>query len=525
MNDLMRADLLSLRPELWLVGGIVAALLADLVTRGRRRELSGVLCLLAAVGACWAAWPGLAVRVTDAEAAAPTRVLGLLSHDGLADFFRLLVISATGVVILHALVFRGLDEESRPEFFPMLLAAALGGCLLVSTDNLLMLVLGMEMLSLPSYLLAGWQKRERRSSEAALKYLVYGALASALMVFGISLFYGLSGSLWMSDVAQGLADAWMTHGLAQRTTVVFSAVLVMAGVGFKIAAFPFHFWAPDVYEGSPTPVTTLLAVASKAAGFGLLVRVVGGVFLSTRPAFNADWGHRFSTLIAVLSAVTMTYGNVTAVLQRNVKRLLAYSSISHAGYLLMGVAVMTHWDSEAGAFTWTAGLQPLLFYLVTYYLATLGAFACVMALANRYGAEDTDDYNGLGWSSPWIAGALVFFLASLTGLPPTAGFMGKWMLFQATLDGGLGWLAVVAALNSVVALFYYFKLARALLLRGEGAKEPGVVARGVLPALAAASIAVLFAATLWFGVGGSGMNSRVGDGVDSLLNWATAAGN
>jgi NADH-quinone oxidoreductase subunit N len=149
-----------------------------------------------------------------------------------------------------------------------------------------------------------------------------------------------------------------------------------------------------------------------------------------------------------------------------------------------------------------------------------------MALANRYGAEDTDDYNGLGWSSPWIAGALVFFLASLTGLPPTAGFMGKWMLFQATLDGGLGWLAVVAALNSVVALFYYFKLARALLLRGEGATEPGTAPRGVLPALAAASVVLLALATLWFGVGGSGMNSGSGGGgVDSLLNWATAAGN
>ena len=515
MNELLAADLAALRPEIWLTGGIVAALLADLVTRGRRRSLSGVLCLLATVAACWAAWTPFSGHVATAGAE-PVRVLGLLSHDGLADFFRLFVISATGLVVLHALVFRGLDEDSRPEFFPLLLAAALGGCLVVSTDHLLMLVLGMEMLSLPSYLLAGWQKRERRSSEAALKYLVYGALASGLMVFGFSLMYGLTGSLWMSDVAQGLAETWTSGDKFQQTTVVFAAVLVMAGVGFKVAAFPIHFWAPDVYEGAPTPVTTLLAVASKAAGFGLLVRLVGGVFLSSDPDFNADWCRRFSPLMAVLAAVTMTYGNITAVLQRNVKRLLAYSSISHAGYLLMGVAVMTHWDRKAGAFTWGDGLQPLLFYLVTYYLATLGAFACVMALANRYGAEDTDDYNGLGWSSPWIAGALVWFLASLTGLPPTAGFMGKWMLFQSTLDGGLAWLAVVAALNSVVALFYYFKLARALFLRGEPNTEAGVASRGVLPALAAGSMALLAFATLWFGVGGSG--------IDTLLGWATAAG-
>jgi NADH-quinone oxidoreductase subunit N len=247
------------------------------------------------------------------------------------------------------------------------------------------------------------------------------------------------------------------------------------------------------------------------------VRFVDGVFLSDH-AISGDWTARVSQMIAVLAAVTMTYGNITAVLQRNVKRLLAYSSISHAGYLLMGVAVMTRYQAEGDApgFATGAGLQSLLFYLVTYYLATLGAFGCAMALANRFGAEDTDDYNGLGWSAPWIGGALVVFLASLTGLPPTAGFMGKLLLFQASFDSGLAWLAVVAALNSVIALFYYFKLARALFLRtatgGEAAAD--VPNRGVLPALAMASIVLLAAATFWYGVG---------PGIDSLLGWVDVA--
>jgi NADH-quinone oxidoreductase subunit N len=484
--------------------------------------VTGPLALLGVVGALNALLGGPAGAAMGLSAGGPTphgallspnaahaayRAFGLLSLDAHAAFFRVLIIAGTGLVILHGIVFRELDDRSRGEFHPMLLGAALGGCLLVSTDHLLMLVLAMEMLSLPSYLLAGWQKKERRSSEAALKYLVYGALASGLMLFGFSLLYGLSGSLWLRDLPGVVGGAWSSGDPLLQTGVALSVLLVFAGFGFKISAFPFHFWAPDVYEGSPTPVTTLLAVASKAAGFGLLVRFVDVVFLEgARGTSHADWMARVSSIIAVLSAVTMTYGNVTAVLQRNVKRLLAYSSISHAGYLLMGLAVMT---SDAAAGHRTLGIEALLFYLVTYYLATLGAFGCVMALANRFGAESTDDYRGLGWSAPWVSGALVLFLISLTGLPPTAGFVGKWMLFRAALDSGLSWLAVVAALNAVVALFYYFKLARALFLRGDTEFVAGLTNRGVVPAIAHVSIVALAAAVVWFGLMFDGLTAWV----------------
>ena len=251
-------------------------------------------------------------------------------------------------------------------------------------------------------------------------------------------------------------------------------------------------------------------MASKAAGFGLLVRVTEGLLLGDL-AISGDWVKRVGFVVAAVSAVTMTYGNVTAVLQRNVKRLLAYSSIAHAGYLLMGLAVMLS-NADPASGMRGVGLQSLVFYLVTYYVATLGAFTCAMALSNRFGAEDTEDYKGLGWSAPWLGGAFCVFLVSLTGLPPTIGFAGKFVLFQAALDSGLAWLAVVAALNTVVSLFYYFKIMRALFLRGDTEPVPGIAATGPLPALAAASIGALAVVTLWFGLSW-----------DGLLSWVTNA--
>jgi len=512
MNELLAADLAALRPELWLTGAILAALVADLVCGRRFPRLSGLLCL-AGVGGALLHLPGVREWIDcrlslfgfdccdgASISAEPMRVMGLLVLDGPAHFFRTLIIAATGFVVLAALVFRrgGQDTTARGEFPAMLLTAAVGGCLLVSADHLLMLFLGMEMLSLPSYVLAGWRKSDRRSSEAALKYLVYGALASGLMVFGFSLIYGLSGSLWLSDAAVGLFTAWESGSGEAHAAVVLAVTLVLAGIGFKIAAFPFHFWAPDVYEGAPTPVTAMLAVASKAAGFGVLLRFTGTVFLGGE-AISVDWLERFSWMLAVLAAVTMTYGNITAVLQRNVKRLLAFSSIAHAGYLLMGVAVMTRGFTPERS-NEALGLDATLFYLATYYVATLGAFGCVLSLSHRFGAEETDDYNGLGWSAPWTGAALVVFLVSLTGLPPTLGFIGKLVLFKAALSSGLAWLAVVAALNAVVALFYYFKLARALFLRGERSFVPGQRERGLLAVVAHASILLFAIATVWYGL-------------------------
>ncbi len=500
MTPEMIADLKAIAPEIWLVGTLLVTLIADLVIGKRSQTTVGVLALLGVSGALWA------LMGAGPEAGPESgRAFGVLASDGFAGFFRTLIISAVGLVILHGMVFRELESATRNEFDPMLIGAALGACLLVSTDHLIMLVLAMEMLSLPSYVLAGWQKRERRSSEAALKYLVYGALASALMVFGFSVLYGVSGSVWMTDVGRAVATQWDTGSALVRSAIGMATVLVFAGFGFKIAAFPFHFWAPDVYEGSPTPVTTMLAVASKAAGFGVLVRFIDAVFLGE--TISADWLARFGWVMAVLSAVTMTYGNVTAVLQRNVKRLLAYSSIAHAGYLLMGVAAMVTLSGQESPIN--LGVQSLLFYMATYYFATIGAFGCAMALANRFGVETTDDYQGLGWSAPWTSSFFVIFLVSLTGLPPTVGFIGKFMLFKASLDAGLFWLAIVGALNAAVALFYYLKVVRALFLRGDREPVEGLVARGFMPLLAHASLLLFAVAVVYYGLMFDGLSAWV----------------
>lgn len=494
MTPELLTQIAALKPEIYLTIGIVLTVIADLVFGVRGRNLVAVLGLAAVGMALWC--------LADPAGSHPERVFGMLTFDGYARFFRALIISATGIVILHATVFRDMENVSRNEFVPMLLGTALGGSLLVSTDHLVMLLLSLELLSLNSYLLAGWQRKERRSSEAALKYLVYGALASAIMIFGFSLLYGISGSLSLPVIGAGVSAAWSGGVLGTTQLVVIVATaLVLVGFGFKIAAFPFHFWAPDVYEGAPTPVTTFLAVASKAAGFGVLIRFIDAVFLGE--AFNAEWLPRLGQVIAVISAVTMTYGNVTAVLQRNVKRMLAYSSIAHAGYLLMGVAVMTSGiDADIG-------LDATLFYLATYYVATLGAFGCVMALSNRFGAEDLDDYRGLGWSAPFTGAMFVLFLVSLTGLPPTAGFAGKVMLFMASLDSGLYWLAVVGAVNAVVSLFYYFKIVRAMYLRGDTKFIAGIPDRGVMSFFARASILALGIATVYYGLAFDGLKTWV----------------
>lgn len=498
MTPEMLVDLAAIGPEVRLVAAIVVAIVADLLLGHRGRTVVSLIGLVGigfALSALGEGTPG------NGE-----RAFGLLTNDGYGVFFRALILAGTGVVILHTLLFRGVEDSTRNEFVPMFLGTALGGCLLVNTDHLIMLLLSLELLSLNSYLLVGWQRKERRSSEAAIKYLVYGAVASAVMTFGFSLLYGLSGSLSLPEIGLAVSNSWNGETRADQFVVILASVLVSVGFGFKIASVPFHFWAPDVYEGAPTPVTTFLAVASKAAGFGMLVRFVHGVYLGE--ALNPDWMLRLGWLLAVLSAVTMTYGNVTAVLQRNVKRLLAYSSIAHAGYLLMGLAVMTSGGADESV---AAGMDATLFYMATYYLGTLGAFGCVMALSNRFGAEDTDDYAGLAWSAPWTSSFLVVFLVSLVGLPPTVGFIGKLWLLRASIDSGLYWLAVVAALNSVVALFYYFKLARALFLRGDhDARVDGLRHRGVMPVVAHLSLAALAIATVYYCFGFDSLASWVG---------------
>jgi NADH-quinone oxidoreductase subunit N len=329
-------------------------------------------------------------------------------------------------------------------------ASLLGMFYMASATNLLMAYLALEFVSQTSYILAGFLRANRRSTEAALKYLIYGGVATGAMIYGMSLVFGLTGSLDYSVIATRMAETPAAHA-----PVIFIALtLILAGFGYKIAMVPFHMWSPDVYHGAPLPITAFLAVASKAAGFAILIRFFYPGLSTLAGAGTwvrleaVDW----PSLIVAAAMVTMTLGNLAALRQDNVKRLLAYSSIAHAGYILMGMVVLNN-----------EGLRAMLFYLVVYYLMNLGAFLVVLMVLNQSGREDMDSFRGLAWRGGALpAAAMMIFMFSLAGLPPLAGFIGKFYLFAAVINAKMWTLAVVAGLNSVVALYYYARIVRTM---------------------------------------------------------------
>lgn len=441
------SDLGGFLPETVMFGAFLLALLGDLVAR-RRPVVPFAIALAGALAALGLAFAGLD---------APERAIlgGLVVVDGLAGFFRLLfalVAVATLLISWASEEVMGRSRENKGEYYALVALMTGGMMVMAEARDLLMLYLSLELVSLSSYVMAGYMRNSLRATEASLKYVIFGAVSSGVMLYGLSLLYGLTGSLTYAGIRDALAA-----GAGDPLSLLTVCVLLLAGLGYKIAMVPFHFWAPDVYEGAPTPVSAFFSVGPKAAGFALMIRFF---YTTLQPAADrVDW----RLLIAVLSVATMTYANLVAVRQTNVKRLLAYSSIAHAGYLLMGFLMLT-----------AAGLQAILFYLLVYALMNLGAFLFVVALNNSLKSEDLEDYAGLGFRSPWAAAMMVVFLFSLTGLPPTAGFIGKFYLFAAVMQEGWYWLAIVGVLNSVVSLFYYMKIARTMYFTKAPADAPAV---------------------------------------------------
>ncbi len=455
-------------PELVLAAVAIAALVADLVMRGRDSRYVGYLTL---------AGLGMTALALFADWGEPSRtVLGMVTVDGFGRFFKLFTVAALAVVVYFVLNDKRERKHNVGEYYFLLLGAALGIFFLVGTNNLLLLMLGLELLSLASYSLAGFHKGDRRSAEASMKYVVFGGLSAGVMLYGISLLYGLTGTLDLTEMGPGLAEQLSSSPIP----VAIAVTLVLAGFAYKVSVVPFHFWTPDVYEGAPTPVTTFLAVASKAGGFGALLRFTGVLFLQPdAPGPLAEYAARFGLLLAVLAAITMTLGNLSALRQTSLKRMLAYSSIAHAGYVLMGPACMTG-----------PGFEAALYYLAAYYFMNLGAFGVVLYFEGQTGTDDIESLRGLGTRAPLISVAMVAFLVSLTGLPPTIGFYGKWLLVQESLNTGLGWLAVVMLLNSVVSLFYYFRIAKVLFLSEPSERRlgPQPLFAGVLVLLAVGTV-------------------------------------
>jgi NADH-quinone oxidoreductase subunit N len=334
--------------------------------------------------------------------------------------------------------------------------------LLAQARNLLMIYLSLEFVGLLSYLLVGFVRNSIRSSEAALKYVLFGAVASGVFLFGASIFYGLTGSL---DIAAPLVQGY-------SAAHIVAGIFMLGGFLFKLAAVPMQAWCPDVYEGAPTPITALLSVAPKAAGFAVLMRV------SQIVGLQFSW----PVIIAVVSAVTMTFGNLAAIPQMNVKRLLAYSSIAHAGYLLMGIACAT-----------PKGYEAVYFYFVAYLLMNLGAFLVVQIMSNKTGTEEISAFAGLARSGPFgavVAIAMTIFLLSLTGVPPFVGFIGKFYLFSAVIDAKIWWLAIVGIANSVVSLYYYMRIVKAMFFDA-APSEYRLEMDGVVPSALLATLSIM----------------------------------
>lgn len=382
---------------------------------------------------------------------------GLITVDSFAAFFKLLVVVTSLFVVLFSVASEEIrsSRERHGEYYALLFGMILGMFLMVSASDLILIYLAVELLSLSSYVLAGFIKNSLRNSEASLKYIIYGGVSSGVMLFGISILYGITGTTNLTEINEALKDPEVYRNI-WNITFVLSGLMILTGIGFKISVAPFHFWTPDVYEGAPIPITAYLSVASKAAGFALLIRFllvtfnqdvnIGGYY---ELIGFIDW----QMILILLSILTMTLGNFAALWQDNIKRMLAYSSIAHAGYILLGVVVLSN-----------QGLIAVLIYFAIYAFMNLGAFFIVLLIANKIGSENIDDYSGLGYSAPLLGVLLTIFLISLTGLPPTAGFIAKLYLFMALVDANMITVAIIALLNSVVSLYYYIRVLKHMYL-------------------------------------------------------------
>jgi NADH-quinone oxidoreductase subunit N len=370
--------------------------------------------------------------------------------DGFSFFMKMLVLLATALTVL--LSYRFIEEgRYRPtELYSLLLLATSGMMFMASGYTLLTIWIGLETMALSSYILAGYFKREVRSNEAALKYFILGALSSGILLYGISLLYGATGTVQLQELAVRLQSA----NAANANLIALGWILLASGLFFKVSAVPFHIWTPDVYVGAPTPVTAWLAAASKAASFAILVRIL---YEGLWPV-SVDW----QWVVAIVASASMIWGNLAALTQDNVKRMLAYSSIGHAGYLLLGVLALSR-----------VGLWSVLFYLLAYTFITLGAFGTVILLERReYAGEVASDYAGLAKRSPFLAAMMLFFMLALTGIPPTGGFVGKVYLFAAAVKEGWTWVAVIGVLTSAISLYYYFRLVVFMYLKDSTESTP-----------------------------------------------------
>lgn len=468
-------------PEISLLGFAVLAILLDLFVQRK-----GWLAAVSIAGLVVSA--GFALSIWNST---PQAIFNhMLAVDNFAIFFKLLFLGIAALVILASTDYVGKFPRFQGEFYALILLSTLGMMFMASTTELISLFVSLELVNLSLYALVSFLK-DAKSTEASLKYLLLSGVASAVLLFGMALVFGYTGTTQLSEIAKAI-QASLAAGQINSAPAVLTnpalfmgVILMLAGFGFKIAMVPFHMWVPDVYEGAPTPITAFLSVGSKAAGFAIILRVFYSAF-ALPGNLSLDWGIVF----AVLAALTMTIGNIVAIQQNNIKRMLGYSSIAQAGYVMVGLATV-----GLSPVSVTTGQSGILFFLASYSLTNLGAFIAIIAISNKINSDEIANFSGMGKRSPLMALALTLCLISLIGMPPAAGFMAKFYIFSAAVQHNLIWLVIIAVLNSVISAYYYLRVVKVMWM-GEPASPEKVDASGALRV----ALILSCAGVLFFGI-------------------------
>jgi NADH-quinone oxidoreductase subunit N len=479
MPSFSTQDILYIIPEIIVVGFAMAILVLDaFVPKGKKSTLA------------WLSIAGLIVAAAETWGLRDVNVTafyGMFVLDSYAVFFKMIFYIAAGMAIMISMNYIKVEEIERGEYYALILFATSGMMIMASGADLISIYLGLELMAMSVYILAGFMRGVLKSNEASLKYFLLGAFSSGILLYGISIMYGVTGTTNLKGIA-----AFIQSGQYSHPALILAMILMAAGFGFKVAAVPFHMWVPDVYEGAPTSVTAFMSVGPKAAGFAAFLRV----FTVALPAIQPDW----MMVIAALSIMSMLIGNVVAIAQTNIKRMLAYSSIAHAGYALVGFVA---WGGQ--------GISSVLLYLFIYTFMNLGAFGVVIML--RKGGmkgEEISDFAGLAKKNKTAALMMLIFMFSLAGIPPTAGFVGKFYIFMAAVNAGFLWLAIIGVLMSATSAYFYLRVIMVMYMSEPEAEFDLASSLSMKLALAAASIAVLYIGMYPYDILNLAMNSVAG---------------
>lgn len=454
-------NLMPALPEIFVLTMASLILVVDLFLSGKNRFISYALTQLTLLGAAW-------ITVSTGSLEVTHTFSGMFVDDVMADVLKMMTYITVSVMLVYSRGYLQLRNLFQGEFFVLLLFAMLGMMVMISASHFLTLYLGLELLSLALYAMVALQRDSSPATEAAMKYFILGALASGLLLYGMSMIYGATGSLDLGQIA-----AAIQQGTGSRTVLIFGLVFIVAGLAFKLGAVPFHMWVPDVYQGSPTAVTLFIGSAPKIAAFAFIMRLL----VEGLPGMMHDW----QGMLIIMAVLSMAIGNITAIAQTNIKRMLAYSTISHMGFLLLGFI--------SGSLN---GYSASMFYVLVYVLMNLGSFGMILLLSRKgFEAENIDDFKGLNQRKPWYAFLMLLVMFSMAGVPPTVGFYAKLSVLQAALQAGFLWVVVFAVLMSVIGAFYYLRIVKVMYFDAPQDQSPIVAQSDISMLLSVNGMAVL----------------------------------